>query len=158
MKKSIYALLFIHLIVFAVSCDKTDDSDMASSPQGSEITTVGNTTHNNCKSLYTRTISEFVQLKTINNEQLNIKHIDAMLNCEPGKITFDCAVGNGIIYITEKEESTAANCICPYDLDYTIKLPGYRKYKLIINSTEFGEFEFNANTDIKLNKRLSPSM
>ncbi|NDV81089.1 hypothetical protein [Bacteroides sp. 51] len=158
MKKSIYALLFIHLIVFVISCDKAEDSDMASAPQGSEMTTVGNTTHGECKSLYTRTISELVQLKTTNNGLLNIKHIDAILNCAAGKITFDCNAGNGIIYITEKEESTSANCTCPYDLEYTVKLPGYGKYKLIINGYEFGEFDFKANTDITLNKRLSPSM
>ena len=158
MKKSIYTLLLIHLIVFVVSCDKSEDTDMHSSPQGTDMTTAGNTTHNNCKSYYTRTISEFVQLKTENNQQLNIKHIDAVLNCEAGKITFDCAVREGIISIREKEEFTNANCVCPYDLDYTIKLPGYGKYKLVINSIEFGEFEFNANTDIKLNRRLSSSL
>lgn len=125
---------------------------------GSETTTAGTTLHKDCKSFYTRTISEFIQLQTINQYQLNIKHIDAVLNCEAGNITFTCAVKDGRVFITEKEEFINANCICPYDLEYTIKLPGYGKYKLTINNTEFGEFEFNANTDITLNKQLSPSM
>ncbi len=30
MKKSIYALLFIHIIVFIISCNKSNDPDIAS--------------------------------------------------------------------------------------------------------------------------------
>lgn len=156
MKKSIYALLFIHLIVFIISCEKSENSN-TDPAYGYETTTTGVTIHKNCKSFYTRTITELVQLQTVSRHQLNIKHVDAILNCEAGKITFNCIVKDGSIFITEKEEFTNANCICPYDLEYTIKLPGYGKYKLIINNSEFGEFEFNEDTDITLQKRLTPS-
>lgn len=157
MKKTIYAFLIFYIALFAISCDSSDkDSPFETCPSGKYDTVSGITAHDGCKSLYTRSITEFVELKTINKFQLKIKHIDAMLNCEPGKIGYNCQAGEGIVTINEREESTAANCACLYDLEYTITLPQYGTYKLVINSYEFGEFEFTASTDAKLYKRLTP--
>lgn len=154
MKRSIYALLFIHLVVFAISCDKSEDSDMESSPLGSTVKTAETIVNDGCKKYYTRNSAEMVEIKTLLGFKLVIKHIDSMLNCEAGKITLECQAGEGVISIKEKEESTAANCVCPYDLTYTINMPGYGKYKLIINDYEFGEFEFTSTTNTTLRKYL----
>ena len=155
MKKSIYVLLFIHIIVFVISCDKSENPDMSGSPSG-YATTTETVTNNGCKSYYTRNSSiELVQLKTLDSKTLQVKHLNAMLNCQPGKITFDCQAGKGTITISEKTSENSVNCICAYDLNYIVKIPSYGTYKLKINDTEFGEFKFESNTDVTLNKYLT---
>lgn len=157
MKKGIYAFLFCCIAAFSVSCDGSDKDPFDAYPSEDYKTIDESITNSGCKSYYTRNVNELVQLETAGTNHLTVKHIDAMLNCEPGKISFDCQVGEGIITIREKEESTAANCVCPYDLTYKIALPKYGTYKLIINLYEFGEFEFSANTKVTLQKRLTPN-
>ena len=158
MKKSIYALLFIHIIVFIVSCDKANDPDMASGPQEYYSTTAQTVSNDGCKSYYTRNFpAEHVELKTVNKNKLQITHVNATLNCQPGNISFESQAGKGIVIINEKSSENSANCVCYYDLIYTVEVPSYGTYKLNINSSDFGEFEFSAKTNIKLNKYLIPN-
>lgn len=157
MKKSIYLLLFLHLVVFVISCDPTSDDLAANNdPQRSESCSSGQIVHNGCKAFYTRTLAERVQLTVTSNNKLKVKHIDAILHCDAERITFDCIAKQGLILISEKAETTAPHCTCPYDLEYAIKLPAYGNYKLIINDVDFGEFELNANTNVALNAQLPP--
>ncbi|NLF43847.1 MAG: hypothetical protein GX587_14230 [Bacteroidales bacterium] len=51
---------------------------------------------------------------------LSIKHINAGFNCCPKKIYFDFSIENDTIFISEKEKESGCDCICLYDLDYSI--------------------------------------
>lgn len=156
MKKSIYILL-LACATFVGSCsDDTEDPDTDNSSL--EPTEQLVTKQTGCKPVASRQqVQETVQLKTINKNQLLLKHIDATLNCRPGNIYFLASLSNNQITITEREEDTSANCVCLYDLDYTITLPAYGKYSLRINGADFGEFEFSAKTDVTLVKYMTPS-
>jgi len=158
MKKSVYALLFIHIIVFIVSCDKSNDSDTANGPQGYYSSTTQTISNDGCKSYYTRSLpAEQVSLKTVNKNKLQITHINATLNCQPGKVSFESQAGEGVIMINEKSSDNSANCVCYYDLSYIVDVPYYGIYKLQINGNEYGEFEFTSNTNITLNRYFTPN-
>jgi len=158
MKKSIYALLFIHIIVFIVSCDKANDPDMGSGSQEYYSTTTQTVANDGCKSYYTRNLpAEHVELKTVSKNKLQITHVNTTLNCQPGKISFKSQAGDGTIIISEESSEHSANCVCYYDLSYIVEVPSYGIYKLQINSFDFGEFEFSANTNVKLNRYLTPN-
>ena len=157
MKKSIYFLLFIHSIVFVISCDNANDSEPKVDQHQSEsyVTTNGTASNDGCKKTYLRTLDaeEIVRLKAIGQNQLQLNHLNSILNCAPGKISFDAQVGKDAIIIKETEEDISANCVCPYDLEYTITIPVAGKYQLSINGYKYGTFEFNANTHVELKKQ-----
>jgi hypothetical protein len=52
---------------------------------------------------------------------LNLKHVNAYLNCCPGEITADILFQGQSIVITEEEAELGCFCTCYYDVDYQIK-------------------------------------
>ena len=52
---------------------------------------------------------------------LLLKHINAALNCEPGKITADIKFLGSDINIAEKQSSSEARCNCLYDIVYDLR-------------------------------------
>ena len=87
---------------------------------------------------------------TISVRFLQINHIDVLFNCEPGKLLVDAGLSNDTIVVSENEQSSLANCICPYDLSYRIGPLHYDQYVITIQRdgyvyTEFS-IDFNSST------------
>jgi hypothetical protein len=101
--------------------------------------------------------SERIEYKTVDRKYLQIKHINVLFNCEPGKLLVDVDQVNDTIFVDENEKQSIANCICPYDLFYRIGPIDYGDYfikfqrdgllfaELIVNfnSTTSGIYEIN---------------
>ncbi len=95
-------------------------------------------------------ITERIEYKTVDNYYLEIKHINGMFNCEPGRLFVNISTDNNIVFIDENEEYANANCICPYDLCYRIGPMEYGYYILEFQrgGLKYVEFpvDFNSKT------------
>lgn len=94
--------------------------------------------------------SEYIEYKTVDADYLQINHVNAWFNCEPGKIFVSAELINDTIVVNEYEETALANCICPYDLSYRIGPMNYDQYIFRIQRggciyTEFS-ISFNSST------------
>jgi hypothetical protein len=75
-----------------------------------------------CKNQLRSAVStESIHFKMLNEGKLLIEHSNTFFNCAPGRITVHCEIiPDNHINIYEDEEKNDANCICPYDLSYSI--------------------------------------
>jgi hypothetical protein len=88
-------------------------------------------TYGDCKTEATKSENtERIEFKTVDKNYLEIKHINAMFNCEPGRLLVSVSRENNTIFINENEEYPMANCICPYDLCYRIGPMDYGHYNI----------------------------
>ncbi len=95
--------------------------------------------------------TEYIEYRTAQKQYLQINHMNVWFNCEPGKILVDAEIGNDTIVINENEQSSEANCICPYDLSYRTGPMAYAQYVIVIRRgggvyTMF-PVDFNSSTD-----------
>jgi len=92
--------------------------------------------------------SGYIEYKRVDDDYLQINHVNAWLNCEPGKIFVSAELINDTIAVDEYEETGMANCICPYDLSYQIGPLYYGHY---IFRIERGDIEFSINFNSSTN-------
>ena len=101
---------------------------------------------------------EYVEYKGLANGYLALKHVNALFNCEPGKLEIQASIDGNEIRILENEELSLANCVCPYDLYCEVGPLSFGKYTLILcrGSFEYGEIaRFTINYSIGLNGRFN---
>ncbi len=108
--------------------------------------------HSDCKNNSQKTsLEESIKIKTLNDNTIQINHKNAVFNCCPGKLSAEGIIKNDTIIINERETEHSCNCICPYDLDYTIGKLEYGIYtiKLQIMDADYFQFKlnFHSNTD-----------
>jgi hypothetical protein len=127
-------LLGIVFILLLTCCEKETSR---------KVPSVGKITYGDCKPETKKSgESEYLEYKTVDTDYLQINHINAWFNCEPGQLFVSAELINDIIAVDEYEESHFANCICPYDLSYRIGPLNYGRY---IFRIERGEIEFSIN-------------
>jgi hypothetical protein len=94
--------------------------------------------------------AERIEYKTVDKDYLEIKHINGMFNCDPGRILVNVSEEDNIVSIDENEEYPIANCICPYDLCYRIGPIdyGYYIFDFQRDGLKYVEFpvDFNSKT------------
>ncbi len=78
---------------------------------------------------------EYIEYKAIADGYLYIKHVNAVFNCCPDTIKADVSMEGNIITIVESETNPICDCICDYDLEYTLgPLTPNKEYILIFSS------------------------
>jgi hypothetical protein len=83
---------------------------------------------------------EYIEYKAVADGYLDIKHVNAVFNCCPGRIKADVSVEGNIFNIVESETDPQCKCICDYDLEYTLgPLSSNTEYTLIFCNDK-GEF------------------
>lgn len=88
-------------------------------------------TYGDCKTDVTKSAgTERIEFSTVDKNYLEIKHINAMFNCEPGRLLVSVSRENNTIFVDENEEYPIANCICLYDLCYRIGPMDYGHYNI----------------------------
>ena len=108
-------------------------------------------TYGDCKQGTTKSENaEYIEYRTVNNSYLQIKHINVWFNCEPGQLLVDVDLDIDTIVVDENEESSLANCVCPYDLCYLIGPMAHAQYIIVIQRsgylyTQFS-VDFNSST------------
>ncbi len=94
---------------------------------------------------------ESIILKMQNNNQLQIKHTNAIFNCCIEQLYVETSLLGDTIIINEKESETdyTCNCICPYDLEYSIINVPFKDYiiKLQKMNADYVQFNLNINSE-----------
>ena len=103
-------------------------------------------THSDCKNNSQKTsLEECIKIKTLNDNTIQINHVNAVFNCCPGELSAEGTIKNDTITINESETEHSCNCICPYDLDYTIGKLEYGVYTIKLQTMNADYFQFNLN-------------
>jgi hypothetical protein len=93
---------------------------------------------------------ESIKFKSINNMQLEVFHNNALFNCCPGKIFAECHIVGDTINIVENETENSCDCVCPYDLVYTIDNLMPKTYYIKLQNIYLVQLNFNSNIDTTL--------
>ena len=128
------------VFILLVNCCEREASHM--------IPSVSQITYGDCKSAAKKSgESEYIEYKTVDVDYLQINHVNAWFNCEPGKIIVTAELTNNTIVVDEYEETGLVNCICPYDLSYQIGPLNYGRYviRILRGDIEFS-IKFNSST------------
>jgi len=130
MKKT-STILFLFGIIFlmAFSCkkDNVDNKNLQ----------IKDYNCSDCKSSSNRfEVVEYLEYSTVEENFLSVKHINALFNCSPGKITASIKIEGSNLIITEDEESSIADCVCRYDINYKIGPLKYGQYQFILKKGE----------------------
>jgi hypothetical protein len=118
---------------------------------------VGNFSVTDCKTKGDNTKGtgpEYITIKTVDDYYLLFNHINSIFNCEPGQITVSIEIKSDTIFVDEGEESSLANCTCPYDLEFRLGPLHYGDYPVRFQKygTTFKEYSLNYNksTDVRI--------
>lgn len=148
MKKQtiLLAIISLFLLFVGVGCDKEDKSSDFK---------VKDLFHTNCKQ-NTRSsqqvkMEEYLQLKTVDKDYLDVQHINVEFNCCPGELIVDSTISNDTIFIHETEKEQGCKCLCKYDLKYKLGSLKYGKYHVILKKMNWTvvmfDIEFNPQTN-----------
>lgn len=138
------SLLFIATLFFA-SCDKDK----------TEVFGVKDFTHSDCKNNSKKNFlnePETITLKTIGENELKITRKNVTFNCCPGELKVETSLIGDTLTLKEYSTENSCNCICPYDLEYTIEELEYGNVVFLITTKDYYEsyrfkFNLNSNTD-----------
>lgn len=142
MRKIISFLSAISLILFVVSCSNNDDNSTTTQPYLSNFSNSGCKQYvsngtSSAKKRYAKIASatndattEQIVLKALGTNKLYIVHENASLSCE-AVIDTDFKIVGSTIFLTEKSTDDT-NCICNYDLSFTIDNLQNGAYDIII--------------------------
>jgi hypothetical protein len=158
MKRTIEMItMTLIIIVFAAFVGSTLMG--CGSDDGSIIVTgdfhVRDVANSGCKSTsHTRSeYPEYFEFKACDGGYLSVNHVNAMFNCAPGELKIEATIDGNVIKILETEETSLANCICPYDLYCEVGPLGNGDYEVVIYR---GSFEIPAHKfSITYNNRLN---
>jgi hypothetical protein len=124
----LYLLVFFLCIPSFISCENEQES--ATGPIN-----VSDIKHSSCKT-FKSLVSEkqdCIEYQTVNDNYLKINRINVAFNCCIDDVDIKTTVDQErVITITETEISPACNCLCLYDLEYTIGPLEYGMYTLRI--------------------------
>lgn len=121
--------ILISLFLFCGSCDKTEFPD--------DKFSVKDTKYGECKPDTKAFAEEYLLLSAQENYWLNIDHINAIFNCEPGEIIVEASLEGDTITINQFETQSFVNCICPYDISFTVGPIPYQTYTLVLQRAGF---------------------
>jgi hypothetical protein len=97
---------------------------------------------------------EYITIKTVDDYYLHFSHFNSILNCEPGKITVAIEIKSDTISVNETEESSIANCVCPYDIDFRLGPLEYGIYPVKFKKRDLTIKEYSLNYNKSTNVRI----
>jgi hypothetical protein len=128
------------LILLLNCCEKAYDPTALS---------VDQITYGDCKSVIKKSDHPgYIEYKMVDADYLQINHINAWFNCEPGRIFVHAELIRDTILVDENEETGGVNCICPYDLSYRIGPLDYGRYIFRMERRDIAfSIYFNSSTN-----------
>lgn len=122
--KKIFAVP-VCIMLLLVSCENTGPGDITAKYTG----------RTECKNLISiedfNTDKECIEY-TYDGSNLEIKHVNAGLNCCPEPINARITVENGVITIDESKSANGCRCLCLFDIDYKVENLPAGTYKIIV--------------------------
>lgn len=151
MKTSILYSFLLILTIALISCKKEFPKDALA---------IKNLSVDGCKSIEDDAKgdnpfpSEYITLETVDDFYIHFNHINGIFNCDPGQINVSIDISSTIITINENETKAGADCMCPYDVVFSLGPLEYRTYTIILqkNGGDFKEFslDYNRSTNIRI--------
>ncbi len=149
MKRNLFikGFLFIFICIpFLISCE--NEQEPATGPLN-----VSDIKHSNCKTFKSLVSAkqDCIEYQTVNDNYLKINRINVAFNCCIDDVDIKTTVDQKrAITITETDINPACNCLCLYDIEYTIGPLEYGMYILRIiegyGDTMTVVFRFSATT------------
>ena len=136
------SLVFITAVLF-ISCEKSKIETLA----------VKDFSHSDCKNNSKKSLwdePETIILKTISTNELRITRRNVIFNCCPGELKVKISFTNDTIISQEYSTKDLCNCICPYDLEYSIENLEYGNLVFLITTKDADapyKFKFDLNFD-----------
>ena len=133
MKTKLFLFALIAILLFGAGCKKETSN---------ESLRIKDFSYLGCKETKSLRASfhgeESIEYKAVVDGYLDIKHVNALFNCCPGTIKADVSMEGNIITVVESETDPICDCICDYDLEYTLgPLKSNKEYILIFSRGTF---------------------
>ena len=133
MKTKLFLFALIAILLFGAGCKKETSN---------ESLRIKDFSYLGCKETKSLRASfhgeESIEYKAVADGYLHIKHVNALFNCCPDTIKADVNMENNIVTIVESETNPICDCICDYDLEYTLgPLTSGKEYILIKGADVF---------------------
>ena len=101
-------------------------------------------THSGCKNnLAKNTEQETIRLTLTTNNTLSVSHNNVFLNCCNEKLFFDFKKTDKMLLFYEKDGEDYCNCICPYNLEFTISNVLPQKYTILLYRDHLNTAKFS---------------
>ena len=118
---------FFFTFIFGCTEDNPESLENQSLP-------IVNTQFSDCKNATksTKEDEQYIELKSVNENQLKVTFVNAILNCCPGEIFTDAIIQDNVLKVIfiETPPGGLCNCLCPYDLECVIDNMQNQKYKI----------------------------
>ena len=130
MKRILMALFALFFLIGGAGCDRDNPNE--------EIK-IEDFSYQGCKEIVTNFTKsadkeEYIEYRAIADGYLDIKHVNAVFNCCPGRIKADVSVEGNIFNIVESETDPQCKCICDYDIVFKIgPFSNNKEYTLIFS-------------------------
>lgn len=148
-------LLFLSLGI--VSCSESSDETQHIEFVSKSNSGCKNTVEKNRMQFKNRLPSECIKCKALDNGVLLITHANADFSCEQESILTSVEIKENTVIVTEKQELSKTNCICFYDMYYTMSgLIQGKKYSVIITNGKYdiGRLTFVYNSSLETIKDI----
>lgn len=132
-------LIGLSALLMIYSCRTTPDDVEAAGIQAGQVNSSGCLT-----SVRITENDEYIRFKTNGHKLISIGHFNTLFNCASGTLSAKAElVPPFIINLYEAEERSDANCICPYNPEYSISDIENGEYAVTLfkNGSEY--FTFN---------------
>jgi hypothetical protein len=156
-------MLMVGLAGLLLSCSGSDPTGTSTEPQQ----LVGSMeSHSDCKVFDTPgavaslvPLPDCVQFSYDGSDTLHITRINAAFNCCPDSLYIECSLNDNVITIVEKEDLTSGgcDCICLFDMEYTISGVEPGQYTIRIVEPYRPEDEGNPQLQFSVDLTVTPS-
>jgi hypothetical protein len=152
--KNSAVIVIIMSLCFAFSCEI--EKSEKTKPVNPGVMNISDSGCKNFDSKCTRN-EDCVIYETINDSCLRFQRINVPFNCCIDSVLVSIeADNNNMIRITERENAGYCDCVCLYDIEYTIGPLNYGLYSIIIDEEYLFFMHENSDTisfDINFNKQ-----
>ena len=97
---------------------------------------------------------EYITLKTVDDFYLQFNHFNSIFNCDPGQITVSIEISSTSITLNENEAKAGANCICPYDIVFSLGPLEYGSYSIIFQKGGLTFQEYSLDYNSRTNEKI----
>jgi hypothetical protein len=137
MKSTELSIALIVMFLIFAGCEKENTS-----------LNIINFSNSECKNKSAKIIeAESITFKSLNEYQLKVFHNNTYFNCCPGELFAGCEFSGDTVNIIESEKESTCDCICPYDLEYTIDHLIAKTYNIKLNDEFLLKINFNEEID-----------
>jgi hypothetical protein len=140
-------VLIAFAVVFGLAFSCEEENNNQTEPRDLNVKDI---TDSGCKEFDIKCTNNesCVDYSTENADYLKFKRTNAAFNCCIDYVIIESKLDStGTITITERENAGYCDCICLYDIEYTMGPLDYGKYDIVIIEQSFDTLDFSLDFD-----------